>query len=166
MRHRPQPPPCERDPAIKAVLRLLYIYMCTSVRIYVRVLVCVCACCQTVLVIILDRRNYRLLQKRACGCSTQSCAALKGLQLSKRQPIIPTAAQSCLLKLANTANREVSAPSFRTCYFLRQIIKVKNTQTGFWHPLTEPETFIYTGHTINPYISHGYGTKQDHTGDI
>lgn len=34
-----------------------------------------------VLVIILDRRNYRLLQRRVCGCSNQSHAALKGLRL-------------------------------------------------------------------------------------
>lgn len=39
------------------------------------------ALCVCVLVIMLDRRNYRLLQRRVCGCSIQSHAALKGFQL-------------------------------------------------------------------------------------
>lgn len=109
----PQPPPCEYDPGIKAFSPLL---LCStvSVRVCALVCVCLCECCQAVLVIILDRRNYRLLQKRACGCSSQSHTALKGLWLSKSRPIISSTAHSCLLNIKDI-NRENKQDS-KLCY--------------------------------------------------
>lgn len=94
-----------------------------------------------VLVIILDRRNYRLLQRRVCGCSTQSRTALKGLQLLKSPSIIPAATQSRPVTDTSTRN-ELLVPTltdydwsifvqlflckFSLLFFQRQVCVHKN----------------------------------------